>query len=664
MINKETIDKIFEAARIDEVIGDFVNLKKRGANYVALSPFVNEKTPSFYVSPAKNIFKDFSSGKGGNAVTFVMEHEKMSYPEALRYLAKKYNIEIEEDNREVPEEFKDNKEKETLFAINAFAQTYFTENLLNTDEGRSVGLSYFKERGLSNETIAKFQLGYGSSHRTAFIDHAVAQGYEADNLVKAGLVKKSEHADNYFDFFAGRVMYPIHNITGRVVGFGGRTLSSDKKIAKYFNSPESEIYHKSKILYGLHLAKKSIISEDNCYLVEGYMDVISMVQAGVENVVASSGTSLTEDQVRIIKRYTNNITILYDGDSAGIKAALRGLEMILSEGMNVKILLFTDGDDPDSFARKVSKEEFKAFVKNNARDFISFKTGLLMEEANNDPIKKAELIKDIVHTISLIPDGISRSVYIKECSKLMEVGEQVLISELNALLRKKLSKKPGERNANDNYPPPGNEPPPFEPYDYRELEQLLPEEVSNPFEYQEKDIARLLIKYGERLIDFDGKDENGNHEPLKVSVAEWIQQELSNDNIELVNPIYQKIVTEVKTQLEQGIVPPENFFIQHSDPEINKLAVDFIANTYDLSRNWEEKHGIFVTTEDRVMKAAVRGSLFSLKLKKIEVLMTDNQHKLKATQSNDEMLELLQYQQMLINAKKYFSDELGRVVLK
>ena len=512
MIPKETIDKIFDTARVEEVVGDFVSLKRRGVNLLGNCPFHNEKTPSFTVSPTKGIYKCFGCGKGGNSVNFIMDHESLSYPDALRYLAKKYNIEIEEVQQSA-EQLEIDSERESVFLVSAFAQKYFTEQLHHSPEGKAIGLSYFKERGFREDIIEKFQLGYSHAQWRAFTDTATEAGYKTDYMIRSGLTIKSEKQDapfndaeglqerkeKLFDRFSGRVMFPVHNISGRVIAFGGRILGTDKKVAKYINSPETEIYHKSNVLYGLYFAKKSIIAKDSCFLVEGYTDVISMFQAGVENVVASSGTSLTVEQIRLIHRYTKNITILYDGDNAGIKASFRGIDLILEEGMNVKVLLFPDGEDPDSYSKKVSSEELETFIKKNSVDFIRFKTGLLYEETKNDPIKKVELIHNIVETISLIPDAISRSVYVKECSRMMDMGEQILLTELNKLRRKKLNalneksaKAEGENGANEN--------------------EIAVEEkeiiVEDAIEFQERDIIRLLINFGNREIHFDVEDEN------------------------------------------------------------------------------------------------------------------------------------------------------------
>jgi DNA primase len=421
MITKATVDRIMEATDIVEVIGEFVQLKKRGANFVGLSPFANERTPSFTVSPAKGIFKDFSSGKGGSAVTFLMELEKFTYPEALKWLAKKYGIEVEE-TVEAAENKEEEHRRESLMIVTGYAAKFFHESLLNTDEGKAIGLSYFKERGFTNETITKFELGYSPDQWEAFTGDAIKQGYQEEFLVESGLSVKRDNGSLY-DRYRGRVMFPIHSFTGRIIAFGGRTLKSDKNVPKYVNSPESEIYHKSNVLYGLYFAKKAIREEDNCYLVEGYADVLSVHQAGIENVVASSGTSLTVEQIRLISRFTKNITILYDGDAAGIKASLRGLDMILEEGLNVKVVLFPDGDDPDSYVRKVGTAAFKSHIEKNKKDFILYKTDMLLGEAGNDPIKKSEVIREIVESIAKIPDSIKASVFIKECSHILQLDE-------------------------------------------------------------------------------------------------------------------------------------------------------------------------------------------------------------------------------------------------
>ena len=500
MIARETIDKVFETARVEEVIGDFVNLKKAGANYKGLSPFTDEKTPSFMVSPVKQIWKDFSTGKGGNAITFLMEHEHYSYPEAIRYLAKKYQIEIEETVQN-DEEKKRADEKESLFLVSEYAKNYFADILLNSEKGKAIGLSYFKERGFTDETIKKFELGYSLDEWSAFTDTAESKKYEIEFLEKTGLSIVKDNRK--FDRFKGRVMFPIHSMSGRILGFGGRTLSSDKRAAKYLNSPESIIYHKSKILYGIYQAKQSIAKQDNCYLVEGYTDVISMWQSGIENVVASSGTALSSDQIRLINRLTNNITVLFDGDAAGIRASLRGIDLILEQGLNVKVVAFPQGDDPDSFAKARTTEEISDYLKTHSQDFIQFKTSLLLEETKNDPIKRAELIRDIVASISKIPNNIQKEIYVQECARIMNISEAVLFNELSQILK---------RENRDSQTSPS----PKTPFTGVKKETKKVEKIDQLFE-MEKKIIEILLLYGNEQVDFvdftseiddDGKKNN------------------------------------------------------------------------------------------------------------------------------------------------------------
>ena len=667
MIPKETIDKIFDTARVEEVVGDFVSLKRRGVNLLGNCPFHNEKTPSFTVSPTKGIYKCFGCGKGGNSVNFIMDHESLSYPDALRYLAKKYNIEIEEVQQSA-EQLEIDSERESIFLVSAFAQKYFTEQLHHSPEGKAIGLSYFKERGFREDIIEKFQLGYSHAQWRAFTDAATEAGYKTDYMIRSGLTIKSEKQDTLlnegegllkrkeklFDRFSGRVMFPVHNISGRVIAFGGRILGTDKKVAKYINSPETEIYHKSNVLYGLYFAKKSIIAKDSCFLVEGYTDVISMFQAGVENVVASSGTSLTVEQIRLIHRYTKNITILYDGDNAGIKASFRGIDLILEEGMNVKVLLFPDGEDPDSYSKKVSSEELETFIKKNSVDFIRFKTGLLYEETKNDPIKKVELIHNIVETISLIPDAISRSVYVKECSRMMDMGEQILLTELNKLRRKKLNalneksaKAEGENGVNEN--------------EIAEEEKEII--VEDAIEFQERDIIRLLINFGNREIHFEVEDENKNMQTVTTTVAERIHFEITHDNLIFENKNYELIFAEVAQHLADEKVPDVNYFTQHHDPLIQQLAITLVSSKYELSHHWE-RHHINVQTEEMVLKQSVYSAIFSLKNTKVMKLISENQQQLKEMSDYENMQTLIEQQQLLLEAKKHFSSQLGRIILK
>jgi len=518
MIDQQTINQIFETADIVEVISDFVTLKKSGANYKGLSPFSNEKTPSFMVSPAKGIFKDFSSGKGGNVVGFLMEHEKLSYPEALRYLANRYNIAVEEKEL-TAEEIQQKNERESLLAVTEFASRYFASRL-NSDEGRAIGLSYFRKRGFRDDIIKKFQLGYSPESRTAFSTEAGKSGYKKSYLVGTGL---SIERDEYlFDRFAGRVIFPIHSLSGNVIGFGGRTLKSDKNIAKYLNSPESDIYHKSRVLYGLFQAKKSIVSKERCFLVEGYTDVIALHQAGIENVVASSGTALTSDQIRLIKRFTGDITILYDGDEAGIKASFRGIDMILEEGMNVKVVMLPAGEDPDSFAQAHSSSEFLEFIAANEKDFISFKTEILLSDAQHDPIKRAQLITDIVKSVAVIPDGIVRSVFLKDSSLLLGVGEQVLYNEVNKIRRRKQEQQWRKEQSGQRIRQEHAVSTPKQP--------VVPGFVENIYsEVEEREIIYFLLKFGNQVLHLSSEENS------EISVAHYIIREIQNDELE---PLY------------------------------------------------------------------------------------------------------------------------------
>lgn len=676
MIHKEDIDKIFEAARVEEVVGDYVTLKKRGVNLIGLCPFHDEKTPSFYVSPVKGIYKCFGCGKGGHAINFVMEKELMSYPDALRHLAKKYNIHIVEEEQS-PEQLQSQNDRESLFVVSSFAQKNFSENLYNTDEGKSIGLGYFKERGFREDIIQKFQLGYCLTNRSAFTDIAIKTGYKAEYLVKAGLTleykndnpssSSNEDAEippsiekagsKLLDRFWGRVMFPIHNATGRVIAFGGRTLRTDKKTAKYINSPETDIYHKSDVLYGIFFAKKEIIAQDNCFLVEGYTDVISMHQSGIENVVASSGTSLTVGQIKLIRRFTNNITILYDGDSAGIKASFRGIDLILEEGMNVKVLLFPDGEDPDSYSKRVSSEELKTFIKNNSKDFISFKTNLLMGDVQNDPIKKAGLIKEIVESIALIPEAIYRSVYVKECSRIMDMEEQILLSELNKIRSKKFNEK---SNSHNTTAPANTEAEVVEALQIEEKKQLLDATA----EHQERDIIRLLLNYGNKNVVVDGEETDEKNQPVQIEIplAALAIHELQHDNIVFENALYHSIYKEFVQHLDNEKVPDYNYFISHENTAISYLTVDLISSPYFLS-NWEQ-HSIYTTMEEDVLKKSLYHAVYALKSRRLEMMIHDIQKRLKENPPDEEMMTLMQTQHQLLKTKKELNILLGRIVVK
>jgi DNA primase len=639
MIKPETIQKIFDTARIEEVVGDFVTLRKRGANYLGLCPFHNEKTPSFTVSPAKGIFKCFGCGKAGNAVKFVMEHEHYSYPEALKYVAKKYGIEVEETELST-EEKQQMDERDGMFALNTFISNYFQDKLSNSEEGKAVGLTYFKERDFLEATIKKFQLGYASDAWDDYSKHAIANGYSKEVLVKNGL--SIDKGNRLMDRFRGRVMFPIHNLTGKVIGFGGRILSSEKSTAKYVNSPESDIYNKSKSLYGIFFARNAIVKQDNCYLVEGYTDVISLHQSGVENVVASSGTSLTVDQIKLIKRFTPNITILYDGDAAGIKASFRGIDLILYQGMNVKIVLFPEGEDPDSFARSHTSSELEDFIKKEASDFIRFKTRLLLDETLGDPTAKVKLIKEIVQTIAHIPDAINRTVYIQECSNLMEIPEQTLMNELNKLLREKyrknLRQQPGEEPAVET--------------EARQRSSVQME--ANPFDISEheKQVIRLILLYGTEKIVIREiiQDELGEEveEEREESVAQYILQNLEGDGIRFENEIYNRIVDDVKAFIKNGEVPDEHYFVNHPDEKLASEVVSIIATPYELSTNWE-KNQIYVKQEGDDLLKTIITTLNPLRTKLISRHLNELREKMKT--SNDEA-EVFLLQQQFFELKK------------
>jgi len=598
VIDRQTIDRILDAAEIVDVIQEFVPLKKRGVNYLGLCPFHNEKTPSFTVSPSKEIFKCFGCGKVGNSVNFIMEHEHLTYPEALKYLARKYHIEVVDKER-TREEIETESERETLLVITSYASRQFTENLFNSDEGISVGLAYFRERGFRQNTLKKFEVGYSFEQRDSFSRKAIEDGYRQDLLVKTGLT--IQHEDRIFDRFSGRVMFPIHSLSGQVLGFGGRILKAEPKSAKYLNSPESEIYHKSRIVYGIYQARKAISIEDRCYLVEGYTDVMSLHEANIENVVASSGTSLTQEQVRLIKRFTQNITILYDGDPAGIKASLRGIDLVLEEGMNVRIVLLPDGEDPDSYSKKISNEEFIKYIKDKETDFIRFKTQLLLSETNNDPTLKANLIKDVVKSIAVIPEAITRTVYIKECSVVMEVSEPVLYHEVNKLRQQKSFQ---ERN---KYPGPEDLPVP-------PVQAIKPVQYKTISYYSEKEIIRLLLKYGSNELDRRISDEDGREEAIAVS--DYIVNEITSDDLSFDDRICAKIFADFRFYSGQGLFPGDKHFVKHEDPEISQLSADLLSDSHELSRIWKNKQ-TFVETEEMKLKEIVPDAVLKFKSDKI-----------------------------------------------
>ena len=651
MISRSTIDRVFETARVEEVIGEFVQLKKAGSNFKGLSPFTDEKSPSFMVSPVKQIWKDFSTGKGGNAVSFLMEHEHYSYPEAIKFLAKKYNIEIEETVQSDQEKEQIN-ERESMFLVSNFAKEYFHNVLLNTSQGKAIGLSYFKERGFREDIIKKFDLGYCLDTWDSFTNEALKKGYDIKYLASTGVTIVRENKQ--FDRFKGRVMFPIHSMSGRILGFGGRTLSSDKKTAKYVNSPESDIYHKSKILYGIYQAKKEIAKQDNCFLVEGYTDVISFYQSGIENVVASSGTALTSDQIRLVNRLTKNITVLFDGDAAGIRASIRGIDLILEQGMNVKVVTFPDGEDPDSFAKKHSEVALREYLEESSQDFINFKVSLLMKEASNDPVKKAGLIRDIVTSISKIPDSIQREVYVQECSRIMEISERVLFSELAQLI----SKNTKDFNKNQQ-----KDKQSFEVVK-KQTEQL--KEVDSLF-ILEREIIRILLLFGNQETDFvdfiEVEDEEGvmhlEKEKYTNQVSKELYLNLQDDEIEFSNEIFQSIYYEMIHQLNQEDKIEMEAFINHPNTNISSIVTSILMDDekYTLS-DWERKN-IFVTDSEEVLSKLVTDAILNLRRilidKKIQQLINPKEG---ASVENTDLEMIQNYTEL----KKRLYSKLMRVV--
>lgn len=647
------IDEIMQTARIEEVIGDFVSLKKRGSNYMGLSPFTDEKTPSFSVSPSKQIFKCFSTGKGGNAVSFLMEKEHFSYPEALRWLADKYGVQIPEEAEPTAEELASKNERDSLFIINEFAKTHFVHNLLNTEEGQAVGLSYFEERGFRRDIIERFQLGYSLNISDDFTKAALAKGYKLEFLENVGLVKSKD--DRQFDFFRGRVMFPIHSVSGRVLGFGGRTLFTDKKVAKYFNSPESLVYNKSEILYGLYYAKGDIVKYDECLLCEGYTDVISMHQAGIQNAVSSSGTSLTKEQIKLVKRYTQNITILYDGDAAGIKASFRGIDLILEEGMNVKVVLFPDGEDPDSFSKKNSSSIVEEFIKSNKQDFITFKASLLLGGGESDPLKKSELIKDIVHSVSLIPDTITRSVYVQEIARQFDISESIVSNELMRLRKNTLAKQLQEPEIRDLSLPEN-------PVSIEEISQVAQQEnkKATADEY-EREIIRLMLQYGTREV----KVPVAGSEMSSTSVIELVVDELSKDEMTLQHPLYSKVYSQFLEGLAENTLYQASVFLKGEDQEVVQLVADVQSNEIELSHNWITKHNIFTRYESDNLYDTMIHAIYSFKFKIVDLHLKKLRKELSKPDLNDEEMVLILSEQMSYEkVKKALSEKLGRTILK
>lgn len=639
MISPATIDEIKNQMDIVDVVGDFVTLKKSGSSYKALSPFTAEKTPSFYVVPSKQIFKDFSSGKGGDCITFVMEIDGLSYLEALKYLAKKYGIEIKEEERTDEQQEAQNK-RESLYILLNYAKEFFVEKLHKSEEGRNIGLTYFKERGFTDETIQKFELGYSIDEWDGLMKASRENGYNPELLEEAGLVVTGENKT--YDRFRSRVMFPIHNITGKTIAFGARTLSKDKKQPKYLNSPETELYHKSKVLYGLFQSKQAIRKEDNCFLVEGYTDVISMHQSGVENVVSSSGTALTEDQVKLIKRYTNNVTVLFDGDAAGIRASIRGIDMLLEGDLDVRAVVMPDGEDPDSYSRKLSVSAFRNFVDSEAMDIIQFKTKLFLDEAGNDPIKKAGIIKDIVTSITKIADPVKRAVYIKECSELMGIAESVLISEQNKLLFDKRREERGGQRA------------------IEEVQTILDQEseveeldVLKVIEFQERESIRVLVNYGKEQIQ--------NKELEEVQLINYFLQEV--EEIQFTNPVYRRILEIFKERLSAGEIADSDYFIANGDEEIKRTIVDMIAQPYEVSSEWKDKHKIHVPNETELLKDVILTNVLRLKFRIIQHLIEEENKKLKEATETEEVDKMLDEINDLKKIEMSIAELLGNVTV-
>ncbi|HAU53827.1 DNA primase [Sphingobacterium multivorum] len=667
MIKQEVIDKVLETARIEEVVGDFVDLKKRGTSLIGNCPFHHEKTPSFHVSVSKGIYKCFGCGVGGDSLKFVMELEKFSYPEAIRYLADKYSIQIEEVERS-PAQLAAQDKRESLYVLSAWASKFFAEQLWKTEMGQVIGLNYFKERGYREDIIKKFELGYSPEEWTALVDKAQVAGFHPDYLAASGLAIERDDKSLY-DRFRGRVMFPIHNLTGRVIGFGGRTLKTDKKVAKYVNSPESEIYHKSDVLYGLNFAKKAIMEEDNCYLVEGYADVLSVHQAGVENVVSSSGTSLTTGQIKLISRFTKNVTILYDGDEAGIKASLRGTDMLLEEGLNVKVLLFPDGNDPDSYVQKFGATAFKDYVKSNQQDFIFYKTNILLRDANNDPIKRAGVIRDVVESIALIPDEIKVSVFIRECSSLLDIEERILLAELNKIRLNRAKKADKDAARKTQSPPPNTGMPPFgmdgPPPDFFMTDDEragLPriESVEQPAQLtseilQEREIVRILINYGDYLATWEGDGD--------IPVAGLLLGNISD--IEFKDKAAAYILNVYREAAEKYEIPDTKQFYSNSDPAIADLAINCVASKYSLSENWnDDKRKIYVTQEYEHLKQLVVTAIYRIKKRKIEAEMHHIREEMKHEQDVANLEVLIFKYQKLKEAERLLGGFLGNTIVK
>ena len=683
MIDRATIDKILDAAQIVDVVSDFVTLKKRGVNYIGLCPFHDDKTPSFYVSPAKGLCKCFACGKGGNAVHFIMEHEQMTYPEALKWLAKKYHIEVKE--RELTTEEKEAQSvRESLFVVNEFARDYFQNVLYNHIDGKSIGMTYFRQRGIRDDIVKKFQLGYSTSAKDGLAQEALRKGYKKEFLLKTGLCYEKEDG-TIRDRFWGRVIFPWFNISGKVLGFGGRVLDSRTKgiSQKYVNSPESEIYSKRRELYGIYHAKSAMVKADCVYMVEGYTDVIAMHQCGLENVVANSGTALSEEQIRLLHRFTSNITLLYDGDSAGIKASIRGIDMLLAEGMNVKVLLLPDGDDPDSFARKHSATEFQQYIANNEENFIRFKTNLLLKDTQNDPIKRAGLISDMARSIGLIPNEVIRYACLKECASILNVDEQIIQNEIKKIVRqrkdeyieqRKKEKEEAEKvNALNNTPQQEHipddgliPPPPFPPEEMpQEMyhDNYLPQTgwEKLPFYTKEQQLIKALVRYGEQVVCYV-ENEDGEETPIRVT--EYISMDLAQDNLQFQNPLHRQLLAEAEANLDKPNFCAERYFLAHPDPSISRMAADLISDRYRLSKSNEQA----LTKDEERLHELIPHLLIDFKLSILEEDMKQTIQQLSnpdVAKNAQKSMEVMKHYKELTDTLKEMAKRAGdRVILK
>lgn len=658
-----------DVVRIEDIVSEFVSLKRRGANLLGCCPFHNEKTPSFTVSPAKGIFKCFGCGEAGNSVHFLMKHEHFSYPEALKYIAKKYNIDIEEEPLS-PQELEKQTEREALFNVSDFAQKYFADTLFNNDMGKAIGLSYFYERGLTDNIIQRFGLGYCVDEWDNFTKHATANGYSRNVLEKTGLTIYKDDGKSY-DRFRGRVMFPVYSVSGKVLGFSGRILSSEKQAAKYVNSPESEIYNKSRTLYGIYQAKGAISKSDLCYLVEGNIDVITLHQAGVENTVASSGTSLTTEQIRLIHRYTKNITVLYDGDAAGIKAALRAVNMLLEEGMNVRVVLFPDGEDPDSYTRKYGSEAIQNYVTTQATNFIVFKTKILLEDTKGDPIKKAELIKDIVETIALVPEIIERNIYVKECASILDVSEQTLATELAKRIynnRKKQGEKELAQQQADNATTPNtgeeaNTQPDSPIVDMEKVKRELLDSMFSKTEIpQEQKIISLLLNYGDVVLKTNVTDDEGNTQEEEYYVAAQVVGDIITDELGFKNPLYQEIFDIYKNKILEGEIINSSYFFDLNRDDITNMVASMLLNPYNVSDNWFTKYHIYVPSYQENLEKDIKQSLLRFKQLKLEDKIKELSEQLKQNLSDDDMMITLYKIESLKKIRQMICQELSQII--